>query len=184
MRRLPRGNGPRSTVPADRRGFRSAAKKNSHAAPMRFAVHLVPPPTNTSWSPPLLSDAEALPVLARSVDAYTIAFGLRNVTRIDTALTEAHRVLRPGGRFLCLEFSRVVDQVLAGLYERFSFSILPALGRTVAADASAYRYLAESIQQFPPQEELATRIQAAGFERVSHRNMTRGVVAIHGGWRI
>ena len=136
---------------------------------------------NINW---LVGDAEALPVLACSVDAYTIAFGLRNVTRIDAALTEAHRVLRPGGRFLCLEFSRVVDQELAGLYERFSFSVLPALGRTVAADASAYRYLAESIQQFPPQEESATRIQAAGFERVSHRNMTRGVVAIHGGWRI
>ena len=77
-----------------------------------------------------------------------------------------------------------MDQAFAGLYERFSFNVLPALGRAVAADAGAYRYLAESIQQFPPQEELVTRIKAAGFERVSYRNMTRGVVAIHGGWRI
>tara|TARA_B100000676_G_scaffold313488_1_gene395464 strand:+ start:10565 stop:11335 length:771 start_codon:yes stop_codon:yes gene_type:complete len=132
----------------------------------------------------LLGDAEALPVPNCSVDAYTIAFGLRNVSRIDEALTEAHRVLRPGGRFLCLEFSQVVDQVLASFYDRFSFSVLPALGRAIAADAGAYRYLAESIKQFLSQEELVRAIQAAGFERVSYRNMTRGVAAIHEGWRI
>ena len=131
----------------------------------------------------LVGDAEALPIPGNSVDAYTIAFGLRNVTRIDEALSEAHRVLRPGGRFLCLEFSRVADPVLADLYDRFSFSVLPALGRAVAQDADAYRYLVESIRQFPPQEELAARIEVAGFERVSYRNMTRGVAAIHEGWR-
>ena len=132
----------------------------------------------------LVGDAEVLPVPDCSYDAYTIAFGLRNVSRIDEALTEAHRVLRPGGRFLCLEFSQVVDQGLASFYDRFSFSILPALGRVIAADAGAYRYLAESIKQFLSQEELVRRIQAAGFERVSYRNMTRGVAAIHEGWRI
>ena len=120
----------------------------------------------------------------RSVDAYTIAFGLRNVTDIDAALREAWRVLRPGGRFLCLEFSRVADPVLLELYDRFSFGVLPLLGRFVARDADAYQYLAESIRRFPPQEELATRMEAAGLERTSFRNLSRGIVAIHQGWRI
>ena len=93
-------------------------------------------------------------------------------------------VLRPGGRFLCLEFSRVADPVLLELYDRFSFGVLPLLGRFVARDADAYQYLAESIRRFPPQEELATRMAAAGLERTSFRNLSRGIVAIHQGWRI
>ncbi|MBU2089113.1 MAG: class I SAM-dependent methyltransferase [Alphaproteobacteria bacterium] len=129
-------------------------------------------------------NAEQLPVADRSVDAYTIAFGLRNVTRIDAALAEAYRVLKPGGRFLCLEFSQVVLPVLDKIYDTYSFSVLPALGQWVARDREAYVYLAESIRTFPPQEELATRIRAAGFEMVSYRNLSGGIAALHSGWRI
>ncbi|KZD12895.1 class I SAM-dependent methyltransferase [Oceanibaculum pacificum] len=129
-------------------------------------------------------NAEQLPVADRSVDAYTIAFGLRNVTRIDKALAEAFRVLKPGGRFLCLEFSQVVLPVLDKLYDTYSFSVLPALGQYVAKDREAYVYLAESIRTFPPQEDLAARIRAVGFEMVSYRNLSGGIAALHSGWRL
>lgn len=129
-------------------------------------------------------NAESLPVADRSADAYTIAFGLRNVTRIDLALAEAHRVLKPGGRFLCLEFSHVVLPVLDKLYDAYSFSVLPALGKWVAKDRDAYVYLAESIRTFPSQEELAARIRATGFGQVSYRNLSGGIAALHSGWRI
>ena len=129
-------------------------------------------------------DAEALPVAARSFDAYTIAFGLRNVTRIDAALAEARRVLKPGGRFLCLEFSRVVVPGLAALYDAYSFRILPKLGARVARDRAAYQYLVESIRRFPPQEELADLMRRAGFEHVRYRNLSGGIAAIHSGWRV
>ena len=116
-------------------------------------------------------DAEALPVGDRTVDAYTIAFGLRNVTRIERALAEARRVLKPGGRFLCLEFSRVVVPVLGRLYELYSFRALPAMGAAVTGDREAYRYLVESIRRFPPQDELSAMIEAAGLARARHRNL-------------
>ena len=132
----------------------------------------------------LVGDAESLPVPDGAVDACTIAFGLRNVTHIEAALAEARRVLRPGGRFLCLEFSHVASPLLAALYDRYSFAVLPALGGLVARDADSYRYLAESIRRFPAQEELAEAVRAAGFERVSWRNLTCGVAAIHAGWRV
>jgi demethylmenaquinone methyltransferase/2-methoxy-6-polyprenyl-1,4-benzoquinol methylase len=136
---------------------------------------------NVDWT---VGDAERLPVASRSVDAYTIAFGLRNVTRIDAAIAEAHRVLRPGGRFFVLEFSRVVVPLLAGLYERYSFSVLPRLGQLVAGDRESYQYLVESIRRFPDQEALAGRIRAAGFGQVRYRNLTGGIAAIHSGWRL
>ena len=132
----------------------------------------------------LVGDAEALPLLNSSVDAYTIAFGIRNVSHIDVALKEAKRVLRPGGRFLCLEFSRIASPALASIYDRFSFRVLPVIGRVVAGDEEAYRYLVESIRKFPSQEEFAQLIRAAGFERVSFRDLSGGIAAIHSGWRI
>jgi demethylmenaquinone methyltransferase/2-methoxy-6-polyprenyl-1,4-benzoquinol methylase len=129
-------------------------------------------------------DAEALPFPDRSFDAYTIAFGLRNVTDIDKALAEAHRVLRPGGRFYCLEFSKVTSAPVGRVYDAYSERALPFFGRVIARDAESYRYLHESIRRFPPQRELAARMRAVGFERVAWRNMTLGVVALHSGWRI
>jgi len=132
----------------------------------------------------VVGNAERLPFADASFDAYTIAFGLRNVTGIDAALAEARRVLKPGGRFFCLEFSHVVLPWLAQIYDRYSFTVLPFLGGIVANDRGSYQYLAESIRKFPPQEELVARMAAAGLERAGYRNMTGGVVAIHSGWRL
>jgi demethylmenaquinone methyltransferase/2-methoxy-6-polyprenyl-1,4-benzoquinol methylase len=129
-------------------------------------------------------DAEKLPIPDQSVDAYTIAFGIRNVTHIDQALREARRVLKPGGRFLCLEFSRVEAPGLDAIYERYSFSVLPKLGEWVAQDGEAYRYLAESIRRFPAQKAFATMIEKAGLSRVKVRNLTGGIAAMHSAWRI
>jgi demethylmenaquinone methyltransferase / 2-methoxy-6-polyprenyl-1,4-benzoquinol methylase len=129
-------------------------------------------------------DAETLPFPDRSFDAYTIAFGLRNVTDIDKALREAHRVLKPGGRYFCLEFSKVTSAPVGRLYDAYSARALPLLGRMIARDAESYRYLHESIRRFPAQRDLARRLREAGFERVAWRNMTLGVVALHSGWRI
>ena len=129
-------------------------------------------------------DAEALPFPDRSFDGYTIAFGLRNVTDIDKALTEAYRVLRPGGRFYCLEFSKVKSAPIGRVYDAYSERALPFFGRLVARDAESYRYLHESIRRFPAQRVLAERMRKAGFANVAWRDMTLGVVALHSGWRI
>jgi demethylmenaquinone methyltransferase/2-methoxy-6-polyprenyl-1,4-benzoquinol methylase len=132
----------------------------------------------------VLGNAEALPLLDRSVDAYSIAFGIRNVPRIDAALAEAHRVLRIGGHFVCLEFSTVDVPGLDLLYHLYSFNVIPALGRMVAGDAESYRYLVESIHRFPRPKVFAGMIEAAGFRRVSYRMMSGGIVALHSGWRL
>ena len=129
-------------------------------------------------------DAESLPFPDRSFDGYTIAFGLRNVTDIDKALREAHRVLKPGGRFYCLEFSKVTSAPVGRVYDAYSSRALPLLGRVVARDAESYRYLHESIRRFPSQRELARRMRDAGFANVAWRDMTLGVVALHSGWRV
>jgi demethylmenaquinone methyltransferase/2-methoxy-6-polyprenyl-1,4-benzoquinol methylase len=129
-------------------------------------------------------DAQALPLAPRSVDAYTIAFGLRNVTDIDRALAEARRVLKPGGRFLCLEFSQVVLPLLKELYDLYSFRLLPWMGQVVAGDRDAYVYLVESIRRFPDQEALLARIAAAGFGLPSYRNLSGGIAALHSAWRL
>jgi len=128
-------------------------------------------------------NAEALPFPDMSFDAYTIAFGLRNVTHIDKALAEGRRVLKPGGRLICLEFSKVLAPVLDKVYDAYSFRVLPWLGGMVAGDRDAYRYLAESIRKFPDQQALATRMTDAGFGQVKVRNLSGGIAAMHSGWR-
>jgi demethylmenaquinone methyltransferase / 2-methoxy-6-polyprenyl-1,4-benzoquinol methylase len=132
----------------------------------------------------LAGDAEALPFADRAFDLYTIAFGLRNVTHIERALAEARRVLKPGGRFLCLEFTPAVSPPLRPLYDFYSFAVLPLLGQVVTGQRDAYTYLAESIRRFPAQGELAALIAAAGLERVRFRNLTGGIAALHSAWRL
>lgn len=132
----------------------------------------------------ICGDAQALPLPDKCADIYTIAFGVRNVTDRAAALCEARRVLRPGGRFLCLEFSHPVTDGLQKLYDVYSFNVIPWLGEAVASDRESYQYLVESIQRFPRQDQFAEEIAAAGFSRVKFENLTAGVVAIHSGWRI
>jgi demethylmenaquinone methyltransferase/2-methoxy-6-polyprenyl-1,4-benzoquinol methylase len=129
-------------------------------------------------------NAEALAFPDRIFDAYTIAFGIRNVPRIDAALREAYRVLRPGSRFLCLEFSAVDMPGLDRLYDLFSFRVIPPLGRAVTGDAESYRYLVESIRKFPRPNAFAEMITAAGFARAKWQSLSGGIVALHSGWRL
>jgi len=129
-------------------------------------------------------NAEALPFDDRSFDVVTIAFGIRNVTHIDRALAQAHRVLKIGGRFLCLEFSECQVPLLDRLYDFHSFEVIPRLGAIAGGSADPYRYLVESIRRFPNQEKFASLIRDAGFERVSVRNLTGGIAAIHSGWKL
>jgi demethylmenaquinone methyltransferase/2-methoxy-6-polyprenyl-1,4-benzoquinol methylase len=130
------------------------------------------------------ANAEALPFAPESFDAYTIAFGIRNVPRIEAALAEAHRVLRPGGHFLCLEFSKVDVPGLDRIYDAYSFNVIPRLGAVVTGDAESYRYLVESIRRFPAPAAFARMIESAGFQRVSYRLYTAGVVAVHSAWTV
>jgi demethylmenaquinone methyltransferase / 2-methoxy-6-polyprenyl-1,4-benzoquinol methylase len=132
----------------------------------------------------VVGDAERLPVASASVDAYTIAFGLRNVTDIAAALAEARRVRKPGGRFFCLEFSHLELAPLRPAYDLYSFTVLPRLGQMIAGDREAYQYLVESIRRFPRQEALAGMMRAAGLEQVRFRNLTGGIAALHSGWRL
>jgi len=129
-------------------------------------------------------NAEELPFPDRSFDAYTIAFGIRNVPDIPKALREAHRVLKRGGRFMCLEFSEVDVPLLDKVYDAFSFNAIPTIGRWVTGDGDPYRYLVESIRNFPNQERFADMIREAGFERVSFRNYSGGIAALHSGWKL
>jgi demethylmenaquinone methyltransferase/2-methoxy-6-polyprenyl-1,4-benzoquinol methylase len=129
-------------------------------------------------------NAESLPVADNSLDVITIAFGLRNVTNIPQALRDAHRALKPGGQFLCLEFSQVVIPVLAKLYDKYSFALIPKIGELVTKDRESYQYLVESIRMFPKQEKLKAMMTEAGFSRVTYDNLSMGVVAIHRGWKI
>lgn len=129
-------------------------------------------------------DAMALPFADSSFDTYTIAFGIRNVTRMEDALAEAFRVLKPGGRFLCLEFSHIPQPLLQKAYDLYSFNVIPTMGKMITGDRESYQYLVESIRQFPDQERFKAMIEAAGFSRVAYRNLTLGVAALHSGWKI
>ncbi|WP_041376394.1 bifunctional demethylmenaquinone methyltransferase/2-methoxy-6-polyprenyl-1,4-benzoquinol methylase UbiE [Polymorphum gilvum] len=147
---------------------RDRAAKAGHADAIRFTQ----------------GNAETLPFPDRSFDAYTIAFGIRNVPDIPRALREAHRVLKRGGRFLCLEFSEVDVPMLDRVYDAFSFNAIPAIGQAVTGDGEPYRYLVESIRKFPNQARFAEMIREAGFERVTWRNYSGGIAALHSGWKL
>ncbi|XP_068937819.1 2-methoxy-6-polyprenyl-1,4-benzoquinol methylase, mitochondrial isoform X2 [Petaurus breviceps papuanus] len=132
----------------------------------------------------VVGDAEELPFDDAKFDVYTIAFGIRNVTHIDQALQEAHRVLRPGGRFLCLEFSQVNNPIISRFYDLYSFQVIPVMGEVIAGDWKSYQYLVESIRRFPAQEEFKEMIEGAGFQKVTYENLTSGIVAIHSGFKL
>ncbi|XP_076854006.1 2-methoxy-6-polyprenyl-1,4-benzoquinol methylase, mitochondrial [Brachyhypopomus gauderio] len=137
--------------------------------------------SGVSW---VVGDAEELPFDDDQFDLYTIAFGIRNVTHIEQALHEAFRVLKPGGRFLCLEFSKVSTPLLSRLYDAYSFQVIPVLGEVIAGDWKSYQYLVESIRRFPDQDTFTDMIEVAGFSRVQYVNLTGGIVAIHSGFKL
>ena len=132
----------------------------------------------------IVGDAMALPFADNSFDAYTISFGIRNVVRVQDALDEAFRVLRPGGRLMVLEFSQIPNELLQKAYDLYSFNVIPPLGKLVTGDRDSYQYLVESIRKFPEQEVFATMIRKAGFAQVKYRNLTMGVAALHSGWKV
>ncbi len=132
----------------------------------------------------VVGDAMALPFEANSFDVYTISFGIRNVTRIDDALAEAYRVLRPGGRLMVLEFSQLPNPAMQKAYDLYSFNVIPRMGQLIAGDRDSYQYLVESIRKFPDQESFAAMIRDAGFENVKYRNLSLGIAALHSGWKI
>lgn len=134
-----------------------------------------------SW---VCGDAENLPFPDGTFSAYTIAFGIRNCTHIEQVLEEAYRVLKPGGRFLCLEFSRVDNNALRKIYDTYSFQVIPVLGEVIAGDWESYQYLVESIRKFPDQKTFANAITLAGFKSVTYKNLTFGTVAIHSGFKL
>jgi demethylmenaquinone methyltransferase/2-methoxy-6-polyprenyl-1,4-benzoquinol methylase len=132
----------------------------------------------------VVGDAMALPFADNTFDVYTISFGIRNVTRVQDALNEAYRVLKPGGRLMVLEFSWIPNPALQWLYDRYSFNVIPLMGKVVTGDRDSYQYLVESIRQFPDQETFATMIRKSGFGQVKYRNLTMGVAALHSGWKL
>ena len=132
----------------------------------------------------VVGDAMALPFDAASFDVYTISFGIRNVTRVEDALTEAFRVLKPGGRLMVLEFSQLPNPAMQWAYDRYSFNVIPEMGRMVTGDRESYAYLVESIRKFPDQETFASMIRTAGFDLVKYRNLSMGIAALHSGWKI
>ncbi len=132
----------------------------------------------------VVGDAMALPFADNSFDVYTISFGIRNVTRIPDALSEAYRVLRPGGRLMVLEFSQLPNPAMQKAYDLYSFNVIPKMGKLIANDADSYQYLVESIRKFPDQESFAAMIREAGFENVKYRNLTMGIAALHSGWKL
>ncbi|MEY8827840.1 bifunctional demethylmenaquinone methyltransferase/2-methoxy-6-polyprenyl-1,4-benzoquinol methylase UbiE [Sedimentitalea sp. XS_ASV28] len=132
----------------------------------------------------VVGDAMALPFPDNSFDVYTISFGIRNVTRPQQALTEAYRVLRPGGRLMVLEFSQLPNEGLQKLYDLYSFNIIPRMGQMIAGDRDSYQYLVESIRNFPDQDSFLAMVRQAGFENAKYRNLSMGIAALHSGWKI
>ena len=132
----------------------------------------------------ILASAEKIPIPDNSFERATIAFGLRNVTNRNTALKEIFRILKPGGRFICLEFSQVENNIIKNLYDFWSFNFMPIIGEKITGDKNAYRYLVESIRKFPNQNELAEMFSEAGFSRVRYRNLSNGIVSLHSGWKL
>jgi demethylmenaquinone methyltransferase/2-methoxy-6-polyprenyl-1,4-benzoquinol methylase len=132
----------------------------------------------------VVGDAMDLPFPDGAFDVYTISFGIRNVTKPEIALAEAFRVLKPGGRLMVLEFSQLPNPTMQWAYDRYSFNVIPTMGRVVTGDRDSYQYLVESIRKFPDQESFARMIRAAGFEQVKYRNLTMGVAALHSGWKL
>jgi demethylmenaquinone methyltransferase/2-methoxy-6-polyprenyl-1,4-benzoquinol methylase len=132
----------------------------------------------------VVGDAMALPFQDRTFDAYTISFGIRNVTRIADALSEAYRVLRPGGRLMVLEFSQLPNPLMQRAYDLYSFNVIPRMGQAIAGDRDSYQYLVESIRRFPDQDRFAAMIMEAGFGNVKYRNLSFGIAALHSGWKL
>ncbi len=132
----------------------------------------------------VVGDAMALPFAENTFDVYTISFGIRNVTRIEEALAEAFRVLKPGGRLMVLEFSQLPNPAMQKAYDLYSFNIIPQMGKLIAQDRDSYQYLVESIRKFPNQDKFATLIRSAGFDNVKFRNLSMGIAALHSGWKI
>jgi demethylmenaquinone methyltransferase/2-methoxy-6-polyprenyl-1,4-benzoquinol methylase len=132
----------------------------------------------------VVGDAMALPFEDHTFDVYTISFGIRNVTNPKKALTEAYRVLKPGGRIMVLEFSHIPNDLLQWCYDKYSFNVIPRLGQIIARDRSSYQYLVESIRKFPNQENFLNLVNEAGFENTKYRNLTMGVACLHSGWKI
>ncbi len=132
----------------------------------------------------VVGDAMALPFKDNTFDVYTISFGIRNVTRIQDAINEAYRVLRPGGRFMVLEFSAIPNPAMQWAYDRYSFNVIPKLGEIIANDRDSYQYLVESIRKFPKQEPFAEMIRKGGFSNVKYRNLSLGIAALHSGWKL
>jgi demethylmenaquinone methyltransferase/2-methoxy-6-polyprenyl-1,4-benzoquinol methylase len=126
----------------------------------------------------------ALPFPANSFDVYTISFGIRNVTRVQDALNEAYRVLRPGGRLMVLEFSQLPNELMQKAYDLYSFNVIPVMGQIIAGDRDSYQYLVESIRKFPDQETFLGMIRQAGFQQAKYRNLSMGIAALHSGWKI
>lgn len=132
----------------------------------------------------VVGDAMALPFADRSFDVYAISFGIRNVTRPDVALSEAYRVLRPGGRLMVLEFSQIPNTLMQRIYDIYSFNIIPRMGQAIAGDRDSYQYLVESIRRFPDQETFLEMVRAAGFGQAKYRNLSLGVACLHSGWKL
>ncbi|PIL21896.1 ubiquinone/menaquinone biosynthesis methyltransferase [Puniceibacterium antarcticum] len=132
----------------------------------------------------IVGDAMALPFEDNTFDVYTISFGIRNVTRPQEALNEAYRVLKPGGRLMVLEFSQIPNPAMQWAYDRYSFNVIPAMGKVIANDRESYQYLVESIRKFPDQDTFLGMVRAAGFEQAKYRNLTLGVACLHSGWKL